>query len=63
MKGYPIDATYGKLISKPEDYTDVKALVIADLQEDMERLWVADLRKKYTVVVNDAVLKTVNKHE
>ena len=63
VKGYPIDATYGKLISKPEDYTDVKALVIADLQEDMERLWVADLRKKYTVVVNDAVLKTVNKHE
>jgi len=63
VKGYPIDATYGKLISKPEEYTDVRGLVIADLQEEMERLWVADLRKKYAVTVNEEVLKTVNHHE
>ena len=62
VKGYPIDATYGKVISKPEDYTDVRGLVIADLQEEMERLWVADLRKKYAFTVNEEVLKTVNKH-
>ena len=29
----------------------------------MERAWVADLRKKYAVTVNEEVLKTVNKHE
>lgn len=63
VKGYPIDAVYGKLLKKPEDYTDVRGLVTADLQDEMERLWVADLRKKYTVVVNEDVLKTVNKHE
>ena len=63
VKGYPIDATYGKLLKKPQDYNDVRGLVTADLQDEMERLWVADLRKKYPVTVNEEVLKTVNKHE
>lgn len=63
VKGYPIDATYGKMLKKPEDYTDVRGLVTADLQDEMERLWVADLRKRYSVSVNEEVLKTVNKHE
>ena len=63
VKGYPIDATYGKLLKKPQDYTDVRGQVTADLQDEMERLWVADLRRKYHVSVNEEVLKTVNKHE
>ena len=63
VKGYPIDATYGKIIKKPQDYQDVRGLVVADLQDELERLWVADLRKKYTFTVNEEVLKTVNKHE
>jgi peptidyl-prolyl cis-trans isomerase SurA len=63
VKGYPIDATYGKMIKKPQDYTDVRGLVIADLQNEMEQRWVADLRKRYAVTVNEEVLKTVNKHE
>ena len=63
VKGYPFDAVYGKLLKKPQDYTDVRALVLTDLQDEMERQWVADLRKKYAVIVNDEVLKTINKHE
>ena len=63
VKGYPIDAVYGKMLKKPEDYTDVRGLVIADLQDEMERFWVADLRKKYPFTINENVLKTVNKHE
>ena len=63
VKGYPIDATYGKLLKKPEDYTDVRALVVADLQDELERIWVEDLRNRYSVVVNQEILKTVNKHE
>ncbi|MBR1547954.1 MAG: peptidylprolyl isomerase [Prevotella sp.] len=62
VKGYPIDATYGKMLKKPEDYTDVRGLVTADLQDEMDRLWVADLRKKYSFTVNRDVLATVNKH-
>lgn len=63
VKGYPIDATYGKLIKKPQEYTDVRGLVTADLQDELERQWVAELRRKYSFTVNEEVLKTVNKHE
>ena len=63
LKDYPIDAVYGKVLKKgPEDYTDVRGLVVADYQDQLEREWVADLRRKYTFTVNDDVLKTVNNH-
>ena len=63
-KGYPIDATYGKVLKKgPEDYTDVRGLVTADYQDALEKEWVADLRKRYGVVVNKEVLQTVNNHK
>ena len=62
-KDYPIDAVYGKVLKKgPEDYTDVRGLVVADYQDQLEREWVADLRRKYTFTINDDVLKTVNNH-
>lgn len=63
LKDYPIDAVYGKLLKKgPEEYQDVRALVVADYQEELEKAWVEELRKRYTVVVNKEVLQTVNKH-
>ena len=63
VKDYPIDAVYGKLLKKgPEEYEDVKGLVVADYQEELEKAWVTDLRKKYSFKVNQDVLKTVNKH-
>ena len=60
---FPIDATYGKVLKAPQDYTDVKGQVIADYQDELERVWVAELRKRYPVVVNEAVLSTVNNHQ
>ena len=63
VKDYPFDATFGKILKKgPENYTDVKSLVIADYQDLLEKQWVANLRKKYAVVVDESVLNTVNKH-
>lgn len=63
VKDYPIDAVYGKVLKKgPEDYQDVRGLVTADYQDFLEKQWVSELRKKYTVVVNKEVLDTVNKH-
>ena len=63
VKDYPFDATFGKVLKKgPEDYTDVKALVVADYQDQLEKDWVATLRKKYPVFVDEKVLDTVNKH-
>ena len=64
LKDYPINAVYGKILKKgPEDYTDVRGLVVADYQEQLEKEWVAELRKRYAVEVKEEVLKTVNKHE
>lgn len=63
VKDYPFDATYGKMLKNgPEDYTDVRGLVVADYQEALEKEWVAALRKKYVFTVNKEVLETVNKH-
>lgn len=63
VKDYPIDAAYGKVLKKgPQEYADVKALVVADYQDMLEKEWVAELKKKYKVVVNQEVLATVNKH-
>lgn len=63
VKGFPIDATFGKILKKsPKEYTDVKELVIADYQDQLEKEWVAELRKKYQYQVNPEVLATVNKH-
>ena len=61
LKDYPFDDVYGKILKKgPEDYTDVRGLVVADYQELLEKEWVAELRRKYTFSVNQEVLKTVN---
>ncbi len=61
MKDYPIDDVFGKVLKKgPEDYTDVRGLVVADYQEELEKQWVAELRKKYVFTVDKEVLKTVN---
>ena len=63
VKNYPHDAVYGKVLkNKPESYEDVRGLVTADYQELLEKQWIAELRRKYTVDVYDEVLKTVNNH-
>ncbi len=60
---FPIDATFGKVLKAPKEYTDVKGQVTADYQDQLEREWVAELRKRYPVVINQAVLETVNNHQ
>jgi peptidyl-prolyl cis-trans isomerase SurA len=63
VKDYPIDAVYGKILKKgPEEYQDVRGLVVADYQEELEKAWVEELRKRYPVKINKDVLQTVNKH-
>lgn len=59
---FPIDSYYGKVLKAPEDYTDVRPLVTADYQEELEKAWVEELRKKYEVIVYPDVLFTVNNH-
>ena len=59
---YPNQAVFGKKLKAPKDYQDVRGLVLADYQEQLEKEWVAALRSRYVVTVNQEVLKTVNKH-
>lgn len=59
---FPTDSYYGKVLKAPEDYTDVRPLVTADYQEELEKAWVEELRKKYEVIVYPDVLSTVNNH-
>ncbi len=62
VEGYPIDAVFGKKIKAPEELDDVRDLVISNCQEELEKSWVAALRRKYKVVIDKAVLSTVNRH-
>ncbi|MBQ8099165.1 MAG: peptidylprolyl isomerase [Bacteroidaceae bacterium] len=61
-KIYPFTTVVGKMIAKPETYTDVKSQVISDYQDMKEKEWVESLRKKYPFSINKEVLSTVNKH-
>ena len=63
VEGYPIEAVYGKKLKKPNDYTDVRTQVVEDYQNYLESRWVADLRKRYPVIIHEEVMKTVNKHQ
>lgn len=62
LEAFPIDAVYGKKLKAPQEYQDVQGQVVADYQEQLEKEWVADLRRRYAVKVEEEVLKTVNKH-
>lgn len=59
VKGYPFKDICGKVIKAPESYEDVKAQVIADYQEYLEKQWIANLRKKYAVKVYDAEIDKI----
>lgn len=63
VAGFPVTAVVGKLQKKgPDTYDDVRGLVTADYQNQLERLWVKELRAKYPVVLYPEALATVNKH-
>ncbi|MDR0799648.1 MAG: peptidylprolyl isomerase [Dysgonamonadaceae bacterium] len=49
----------GKLLQTPENYTDVRGLVITDYQDYLEKEWLDQLNKKYPVVLYQEVLNTV----
>ena len=56
---FPVVIAVGKVIKAPQDYNDVRGQVTTDYQDYLEKLWVATLREKYPVVINEEVLKTL----
>ena len=59
IANYPLYFLQGKQIKAPEEYTDVKGLVVSDYQELMEKEWMQQLRNKYKVEVNQNILETI----
>jgi peptidyl-prolyl cis-trans isomerase SurA len=59
------DGKYGFFVKKslkaPEvkAFADVKGVCIADYQVELENKYLSDLRKKYTIVVNNELLKSL----
>ena len=63
VPSFPVTGVVGKLQKKgPDTYEDVRGEVTADYQSQLEKQWVSELRKKYTIVLYPEVLATVNKH-
>lgn len=59
----PFTGVVGELQKKgPETYEDVRGEVTADYQAVLEKQWVSELRKKYSVVLYPEALATVNNH-
>ena len=54
---FPVVWTVGKVLKAPQEYTDVRSQVTTDYQDHLEKQWVATLREKYPVVVNEEVLE------
>jgi peptidyl-prolyl cis-trans isomerase SurA len=52
-----------KLYNKrePRNFADARGFVINDYQEYLENKWIADLKKKYPIKVNEAVFSTLPK--
>ena len=50
-----------RVISIPEELSDVKGLVTSDYQNELQSAWEQDLRRKYPVEVDDKVLKQVKR--
>ena len=56
---YPIVLLVGKVIKSPVEYTDERGKVTTDYQDYLEKQWVAKLREKYPVVINQEVWNSI----
>ncbi|MBP1639080.1 MAG: PpiC-type peptidyl-prolyl cis-trans isomerase [Bacteroidetes bacterium] len=62
-KTFPIVFTYGKILKTgPESYSDVIGILTSDYQTYLENQWVKELRKKYTITIDQQVLKTIKEN-
>jgi hypothetical protein len=45
----------------PRNYSEAKGLVINDYQVELEKQWVAELKKKYPVKIDEQVFQQIAK--
>jgi peptidyl-prolyl cis-trans isomerase SurA len=58
---YPVVIVMGKLLDNPQEYTDDRGKVTTAYQDFLEKQWVATLREKYPVVINEDVWNSILK--
>ena len=46
---------------QPRNFTEARGLVINDYQNELEEKWIAELKKKYPVTINQQVLDSISK--
>lgn len=59
LRKYSMYDVVGKMKKQPTTYNDVKAQVVNDHTQNMEKQWVEALRKKYQVIIHKEVLETL----
>lgn len=59
LRKYSMYDVVGKMKKQPTTYNDVKAQVVNDHTQNMEKQWVETLRKKYQVIRHKDVLETL----
>ena len=60
--GYPVyRILFGKMLSQPEELSDVKGMVASDYQDVLEQEWLAGLHKRFNVKIDNKVLKELKK--
>ena len=55
----PITIVAGKMLKKPETYTDVRGAITADYQNYLEKKWIENLRNKYKIEINQETLNSL----
>lgn len=60
-KELPVTMVIGKVLKAPEEYTDERGKVTTAYQDELEKIWVEGLRKKYEVVVDREVFESLKK--
>ena len=58
---YRFIAVKSLVAPEPKSLKEAKGYVVSDYQEYLEKTWIAELRKKYPIVVNENVLKALVK--
>ncbi len=53
----------GRVVNAPEEAADVRGAVVADYQNELERLWLESLHKKYKVKINKKVFNKIKAAE
>lgn len=57
----PVVIAIGKVIKAPQEYSDERAKVVSAYQDELEKLWIEELKKKHTISVNHEVLNSLKK--